>query len=169
MLETVDLVLDKAKFSDWKGMYDHVWSHPESAKYMLWRVTESEEDAKNRIQKTMEFQKTHDTYLVYERASGEPIGIAGVEKIAPFIYQEAGICLGSDYVGRGYGKQILQCLIRYCREEHQAKEFYYSTREENVASNKLALSFGFEKVSEEMRTDGRTGQEYCLVKYKKIL
>lgn len=45
MLETKDLILDKAKFSDWEGMYENVWSHPESAKYMLWKLTTNEDDA----------------------------------------------------------------------------------------------------------------------------
>ena len=34
MIETESLILDKAKFSDWKEMYCNVWSQPESAKYM---------------------------------------------------------------------------------------------------------------------------------------
>lgn len=57
MLETQDLLLDKAKFPDWEPMYRNVCSYPESARYMMWSVTTSEEDAKVRIQKTIEFQK----------------------------------------------------------------------------------------------------------------
>ena len=34
MIETQSLILDKAKFADWKEMYDNVWSRPESARYM---------------------------------------------------------------------------------------------------------------------------------------
>ena len=48
MLETKDLILDKAKYSDWKGMYEHVWRRPEAAKYMMWNVTASERAAKVR-------------------------------------------------------------------------------------------------------------------------
>ena len=107
MIETDDLILDKAVFEDWRGIYQNVWSRPESARYMLWKVTESESEARIRIRKTMEFQKNHDTYLVYEKKSGEPIGFAGVEKLSDHVYQEAGICLGPEYVGRGFGKQIL--------------------------------------------------------------
>ena len=81
MIETESLILDKAKFSDWKEMYCNVWSQPESAKYMEWNITTSEENAKIRIMKTIAFQKEHDTYLVYEKSSGKAIGFAGVEKI----------------------------------------------------------------------------------------
>lgn len=56
MIETKDLVLDKAKFSDWETMYHNVWSRPESAKYMLWKVTTSESDAQIRIQKTIDLE-----------------------------------------------------------------------------------------------------------------
>lgn len=165
MLETADLILDKAKFFDWKGMYDNVWSRPESAEYMAWKVTVNEADAQMRILRTIEFQKSHDTYLVYEKSSGTPIGFAGVEKLAPYVYQEAGICLGPDYVRRGFGKQIVERLIEYCKTEFGAKEFIYSTRAENTASNKLAKSLGFTLISSEPKIDGRDGHSYDLLKY----
>lgn len=147
-------------------MYCNVWSQPESAKYMAWNITTSEEDAKIRILKTIAFQKEHDSYLVYEKSTGKAIGFAGVEKIEPFIYQEAGICLGPDYVGKGFGKQILQGLIQYCKEKFGAKEFIYSTREENTASNLLAKSLGFTMVSSMPKTDGRDKHCYNLLQYR---
>ena len=165
MLQTSDLILDKAKFSDWEGMYRNVWSSPESARYMQWRVTTSESDARIRIQKTIDFQKTHDTWLVYEKATGEPIGFAGVERAGPDSYQEMGICLGPRYVGRGFGGQILDCLIAYCRAQG-AKEFLYSAREENMASHRLAESRGFKRVSSAPGSDLRDGHPYRLICYR---
>ena len=165
MIETESLILDKAKYSDWKEMYCNVWSQSESAKYMAWNITTSEENAKIRIMKTIAFQKEHDTYLVYEKSSGKAIGFAGVEKIEPYIYQETGICLGPDYVGKGFGKQILQGLILYCKEEFSAKEFIYSTREENRASNRLAKSLGFTVISSVPKTDSKDGHSYNLLQY----
>lgn len=166
MIETESLILDKAKFSDWKEMYHNVWSRPESAKYMLWKVTLCEEEARIRIAKTIEFQKKHDTYLVYEKSSGKAIGFAWVEKIAPFVYQETGICFGPDFVGKGFGTQTVQGLIRYCRETFGAEEFIYSTREENEASNKLAKSLGFTQISSEAKTDPRDGRRYRYLQYR---
>ena len=165
MIETESLILDKAKFSDWKEMYYNVWSRPESAKYMAWNLTTSEESAKIRIRKTIAFQKEHDTYLVYEKPGGKAIGFAGVEKIGPYTYQEAGICLGPDYVGKGFGRQILHGLIQYCKKEFGAKEFIYSTREENTASNRLAKSSGFTMISSVPKTDSRDGHSYNLLQY----
>ena len=167
MIETKDLILDKAKLSDWEEMYRNVWSQPECAKYMLWNVTESEDDAKIRIQKTIDFQKSHDTYLVYEKASKKAIGFAGVEKL--FAYEEAGICLGADYRGKGYGKQILKALMDYVKNEYGAKEFIYSSRDENKASNRLAASFGFTLVGWEDKIDNRDGHSYKMLRYRKSL
>ena len=165
MLTTEDLILDKAKPSDWKDMYHNVWSHPEIGRYTQWRVSTSEADAQERILKTIEFQKSHDTYFVYEKTSGKPIGFAGVEELSPFVYQEAGICLGPAYMGKGYGKQILQCLMRYCKEEFGAKEFVYSAREGNEASHALARSLGFRQTDMEQRADGEDGSCHLWVKY----
>ena len=151
MIETKDLILDKAKYGDWEKIFKNVWSRAEIAKYTVWRVSESAEDAKERILKTIEFQKNHDTYFVYEKSSGDPIGFAGVEKVAPEIYEEAGICLGPDYTGKGYGKQILNCLVDYCKREFGAKEFIYTAREDNEVSIRLAKSLGFRKTGTELR------------------
>lgn len=165
MLETKDLILDKAKFSDWEGMYRNVWSHFESAEYMLWNLTTTEDDAKIRIQKTIEFQKTHDTYLVYEKATGNAIGFAGVEKLGPGLCQEMGICLGPGYVGKGYGKQILQRLLQYSRETLGAEKFFCSARENNARSRGLIRSMGFQFCGSEEKTDPRNGKIYQLRKY----
>lgn len=165
MLETANLILDKAKFSDWKAMYDHVWSQPDCAKYMAWNITTSEEAAKIRMEKTIAFQRCHDTYLVYEKASGTAIGFAGIERISANIYQEAGICLGPNYIRKGFGKEILQGLIHHCKKEFGAKEFIYSTRADNDASNKLANSLGFAIIASESKIDERNGQYYELLKY----
>lgn len=167
MLETKDLIIDKSKLSDWEGMYRNVWSRPESARYMMWNITDSEEKAKIRMQKTIEWQKEHDTFSVYEKSSAEPIGFAGIEELGPEKYGEAGICLGPEYTRKGCGKQILSALIEYCRDRYGAKEFIYQTREENIPSVKLAKSFGFELIGSEIKTDGRDGHEYNYFKYSK--
>ncbi len=165
-LETPDLILGKAKPSDWTGVLKNVWSRPECARYMLWKLTDSEESAKARIERTIEFQKTHEAYLVYEKASGEPIGFAGVKRVEDGVYEESGICLGPDFQRRGYGKQLLRRLLDYCRDEHGAREFIYSTREQNEASRALAASFGFTLTGSEEMTDYRDGQKYTLLRYK---
>ena len=165
MLETRDLILDKARPDDWRAMYRNVWSHPESVRYTMWSVTEREEDAPDRMRRTIEFQKTHDTYLVYLKATGEAIGFAGVEQISPTVWEEAGVCLGPGFVGKGYGTQILRCLIQYVKELG-AREFIASAWEQNRVSRALITSLGFKQFDAEERTDERSGSPYTCLRYK---
>ncbi len=166
MIETTDLILDKAKYSDWEAMFKNVWSHEQSARYMFWEVTKTEEEAKDRILRTIDFQKTHeDAFLIYKKPELFAIGFAGAECVKGSTYRETGICFGPDYVGRGYGKQVLSSLIDYCKEKYNASEMLYSAREENVASNALARSFGFEPVGKEDSVDKRNGQGIVIINY----
>lgn len=168
VLQSKDLMLKKADFEDWKAMYRNVWSRPETARFMAWQVTESEEAARERMRKTIAYQENHDTYLVYEKNSREAIGFAGVEEIAPHIYQEAGIALGPEYVGRGYGKQILELLLKYCKALG-GEQFFYSSREKNTASRALAMSCGFTLHRLEKKQDLKTNESYVLEVYGRSL
>ena len=58
------------------SIYRNVWSRPETAEHMAWKVTADEDGARERIQRTITWQKTHDAWLVYERGSGQAIGFA---------------------------------------------------------------------------------------------
>ena len=70
-METEDIILGKAKYEDWRSIYRNVWSRPETAEYMVWKVTADEDEARERIQRTIAWQETHDAWLVYERGSGQ--------------------------------------------------------------------------------------------------
>ncbi|WP_322202672.1 GNAT family N-acetyltransferase [Acutalibacter intestini] len=168
MLETKDLILDKGRQEDWQAMYSNVWSRPESFRYMLPQLSLNEAEAKERMRRTIEFQKSHDTYIVYLRSTHQAIGFAGVEQVGPDTWQEVGICLGPDFVGRGFGKQIVQCLLAYAKRLG-AREFLYSTWEENTASIALAKAAGFTLVSQEPMTRPHDGQAYTLLKFKLAL
>ncbi|MDE6202714.1 MAG: GNAT family N-acetyltransferase [Lachnospiraceae bacterium] len=164
-MEAEDIILGKAKYKDWRSMYRNVWSRPETAEYMVWKVTSDEDGARERIQRTIAWQETHDAWLVYEKGSRQAIGFAGVEEIEPLIYHETGIALGPEYVGRGYGKQILRLLMKYCITLG-GQEFCYSTRSGNLASKALALSCGLVYQYSEQRTDQRSGKPYELEIYR---
>lgn len=79
-METEDIILGKAKYEDWRSIYRNVWSRPETAKYMVWKVTADEDEARERMRRTIAWQETHDAWLVYERGSGQAIGFADVLK-----------------------------------------------------------------------------------------
>ena len=113
-LETKDLILKKAEFEDWKTIYYNLWRHKESAKYMLWQPTETDEDAKDRMKRTIAFEeKPENKYalFVYLKKTGEAIGFAGMRELERGIYEETGIALGPEFVRKGYGRQILTALL----------------------------------------------------------
>lgn len=167
-LETPDLLLRKARLEDWQDLYRNVWSRPEAARYMVWRVSETEQDARERMERTVAFHQQHDVYLIEEKKSGQVIGFTGLERLGPHSFQEAGIVLGPDFTGKGYGKQILALLLDWAAALG-GREFFYSTRSENRASIGLARSFGFLYQSREDKIDQRTGLHYWLERYRKEL
>ena len=170
MPETKDLILRKAVFEDWKAMYRNIWSQQESARYMVWDVTESEEAAMSRMERTIAYQGAHDYHwTVVEKASGQAIGWAGMEERAPGVWGETGVALGPAFTGKGYGKQILNLLTDYAKDCLGAKEFVACCRRENLISKKLQLSCGFTYTHSEEVMHPRDGIPYILDHYRKCL
>ena len=134
---------------------------------MSWKVTQSEEDALARMERTIEFQKKHDTFTVYDKESMKAIGFAGFEKVSDDTYEECGICISPKYQNQGYGKEILYALIDYCKNNYKIKHFIYSSQKENTVSIKLAESCGFREFSSEKKIDERDGKEYIMLKFIK--
>lgn len=167
MLETKDLILKAAEFEDWHDIYENLWSHEESAKYMLWSPSRSEAEAQARMKKTIAYQKKNElAYMVYEKKSGKAIGFAGMTRIDEGVYEDTGIALGPDFVRQGYGKQILKALTGQAFGELGAVKFVCSCREKNLASKALQLSCGFVYSHSEDRTDPGTGEAYVLDFYE---
>ena len=70
MIETKDLILDKGKVDEWKSMYENVWRHEETARYMMWSAKQTEQEGFEMTQGFIEFQKVNPTvYFVYEKKS----------------------------------------------------------------------------------------------------
>lgn len=164
-LETERLILAKGKFEDWKDMYENVWSQKETAEYLFWEITENEEDAKERMRRTIAFQAAHPyAWTVYEKKSGTAIGYAGMEEAENNTYRETGICLGRKYIRLGYGREILSALIDLALNRLHAGNFIYACRAENTASTALCRSFGFRLVSSG-ETEWPDGNRYILNTY----
>ena len=168
MPTTQDLILRKARFTDWQAMYRNVWSRPESFCYMVLELTTTESAAQDRIRRTIEFQKDRHAYFVCLKSTDEAIGFTGIAPLEGDVWEETGICLGPDFWGRGYGWQVLQSLLDLARELG-AKTFVYSSWEENEASRALAAKAGFEQYDAERHTRARDGREYVLLKFRKAL
>ena len=168
MIETKDLILDKAKQEDWLPMYKNVWSRPESFRYMVLENSPSESEAQSRMERTIAFQQGRESYTVYLKSTREAIGFTGIAPLEGTAWEETGICIGPDFWGRGYGWQILSALLDRAKELG-ANTFVYSSWEENLASRALAAKAGFTQYATERHVREHDGREYTLLKYKKLL
>lgn len=167
-LETGDLILRKPAFEDWQDMYRNVWSREETARYMFWEVSRSEEDARDRMHRTIRYQATRPIWVVYEKASGQAIGFAGIEQISPGICEDAGIALGPEFTGKGYGPQILNALTDHAFGTLGAVKFLCACRTENAPSRRMILGCGFCYTHTTQKTDPRNGGICHLEYYEKI-
>lgn len=169
MYETHRLQLKHPAFSDWEGMYRNLWCHRESAEFMLWNVTTSPEEAQERMRRSIAFQEEKPAWFVYEKSSGEPMGFAGFREVEPGVFEDTGIAVGPAFVGKGYGKEILNLLTRIAKEEYGTQRFIASCRGRNSASRGMILGCGFRFTHQEDRIDHRDGREYILEFYEKAL
>lgn len=167
-MEAKDIRLEKAKQEDWQDLYRNLWSRPESARYMLWQVTENEDAAKVRMEKSVSFQRAHEAYTIYEKKSGQAIGFAGMTEVRPHVYEDTGIAIGPDYTGKGYGKQALRLLMERAASLG-AREFICSARSQNTASKALIASLGFSYFETQERTDTRDQSTYKLEFFNRLL
>lgn len=162
-LEGENIVLQKARYEDWKDMLQNLWKYPESARYMLWEPTLTEAEARMRINRTIEFQKKEKySFFVYEKESMKAIGFAGMKEIAPGVFEEMGIAIGPAYTGKGYGKQVCMALLKEAFEGCGASKFVATCRVQNVISHRLQMDCGFEFSHSEERVDPRDQTPYTL-------
>ncbi len=165
MIETNDLILDKAKQEDWLSMYKNVWSRSESFQYMVIENSPNQQEAQARMERTIAFQQGRESYTVYLKSTREAIGFTGIAPLEGNIWEETGICIGPDFWGRGYGWQILRALLAHAKELG-AKVLVYSSWAENLASRALAAKAGFVQYGTEKHVREHDGKEYTLLKFK---
>ena len=165
-IETKDLILRKAVIEDAEKIYNNYWKHEETAKYMNWSTCKNLEEANERLGKAIEFQIGKPAYFVYEKLTNEPIGMAGVKEVDDGVYEDAGIGIGPKFVGKGYGKQILNCLIDYVFIELNGKKLICSCNSENIPSARLQQACGLKFTHREKTTRKKDGLEYMSEYYE---
>lgn len=143
IVETEDLIQRQGTDEDWKDLYSNLWSREEVFAYLFSKPSSSKEAAKSRTAAYVQMQKEVKTeFFVYEKASGQAIGIAGIKELKPKCWTITDIAIGPDFHGKGYGKQIVNALLKLAFEQG-ASEVAYDCFAQNVASKQLALSCGF--------------------------
>lgn len=141
-LETKDIILGKARQEDLESIYNNYWCSETSAKYMLWVPQKNLEEAQDRLNRTINYQKDNFAFFIYEKATGQAIGQVAMKEIEKGIWEDCGIGMGENFVGKGYGKQILTCIINYLFSELNAEKIICSCHPDNIASQKMQLSCG---------------------------
>ena len=152
-LETEHLILRKAKMSDTEAIWKNIWSDKRIADMMLWPVTETLEEASERMRKTIAYQSDHYAYFVCLKDTDEAIGFAGVREYDPDTYEDSGLCIAIREQRKGYAKEALQALLKLVFEVLHKKRFIYGCFSTNEASRKVCLSQGFHflETKEEVR------------------
>ncbi len=169
LLETRDLYLGRAERSDLKSIYKNVWSSNEAARYIYQNACKGEREARARLIKVMDFQRSNYGFFIYKKDTREAIGYATVAPVSENVWEEQGIVIGPAFTRHGYGRQVLSELVRYCRDIHGAREFIYTVHSENEASAALARSCGFVLSHRETRSAEKFGGEFFVDVYKKKL
>ena len=164
MIETKNLVLKEYDEKYAEKAHTNFFSSSKTAEYVLWRPTSSALDAKNKIEYWLNEVKLSIFYMIHKKDNDEPIGFVSACEIEPSVYGDVGIVIGENYVHQGYGSEVLSELIKYIKSIN-GKEIHYSHFKENVASEKLALKFGFEFYKETKRIRARDNKEFCELFY----
>ena len=159
-IETKDLILAKATMADLESIYHNYWCSEKTAKYMFWVPQKNIEEARDRLERTIEYQKNNFAFLVYEKSSGQAIGQTGMKEISPNVYEDSGIGIGEKFVGRGYGKQILKAMIDCLFEKCNAEKIVCTCHTDNIPSAKMQQACGLKYSHSEIVTRPKDGLVY---------
>lgn len=138
-----NLILRKAMPKDLKPMLNNIWSDENIYKYMFFEPTNSLDEAKDRLNRSIEFQKNNYAYFIALKETNEAIGFCGIKEIEPNVYAETGLCIAQKFQGNGYGKELLIILLDLVFNKINADKFIYACMNNNLKSKNLCLSLGF--------------------------
>ena len=133
---------------------------------MLWKPIFKPEEAIERINKTIEFEKDKPCFVIEEKFSKQVIGMVGFIETEKNIYEDCGIGIGCDFVGKGYGKQVLSRMLEYLFCDCSAKKVIYTSMQQNIASISLQEKFGFKYIQSMQKIRSHDNFEYTINMYE---
>ena len=142
-IETEHLVLRNARKNDLEAIWNNIWSQEDIAKMMVWEVTPTLEEAKDRLERTIKYHSENDAFFVCLKETDEAIGFAGIKNLLPGEYEESGICIAKKYQGKGYAKEVVKALKKLIFDDLKGTKFIYGCFQENDRSRRVCLSQGF--------------------------
>ena len=164
-LITENLILRKAKKDDLQFIWKNVWQDEEIAKNMLWKTTKTDEEAKIRLERTINYQQENYAYFVCLKSNNEPIGFAGVYEKENGIFEERGICIAQKCQGEVYGKEVVGALKKLIFEQLGGKRFIYSCFSTNEKSRRVCLSQGFKYFESREKVRDYDGMKFIVDYY----
>ena len=168
MIETPDLVLRQGCQEDWQDLYENLWQYDSVFCFMFSKATPSADAARKKTMAYVQMQKEVPTeYFVYEKMSGKCIGIAGLKKLSPNLFTVTDIAIGPSFWGKSYGKQVLTALSFCAFEIHHANALLYCCFEDNLPSQRLALSCGFAYTHSQIAELQKDGKDIFLMHFRK--
>ena len=163
---TEDLIIRKARKDDLQAIWNNVWRDERIARWMYWCITASLSDAIDRLERTIRYQSSHDAFFICRRDNDEAIGLAGIREEAEGIWHESGICIATAHQQKGYGRQVVEALMKLVFEEKKGKKLIYSCLKENEPSRQLALGCGLKYLNEEKVFWEKDGSERIIENYR---
>lgn len=160
-----NIYLRKARLEDTKAIFDNVWSDFQLAEMMFWPAMSDYSLAEERMIRTMNFQGDKDCYFVALKETNEAIGLAGISLEKEGIYQENGIAIAKKCQGKGYGKEVLDILLKLAFIKNDALQFDYFCCHHNIRSAALCKKFGFIYESSGIETRGYDQKDFLIDKY----
>ena len=143
MIETADLLLRPGAPGDGPALYANLWRHAPVFQYLFSRPSPDEAAG---IQRTAAYAGMHrdvpTEFFVCEKATGQPIGIAGVKELSPGHWTITDVAIGPAFQRRGYGEQVIRALADLAFSLG-ADDIAYACFTANEASKRLALRCGF--------------------------
>ncbi|GAB3050864.1 GNAT family N-acetyltransferase [Acinetobacter apis] len=115
---------------------------PNLAKFMSWDPPKDVYDFEKVYRRWADNLKKglEIVFAVRERKTNEFLGLVGLHRIA--IDPRVGIWIKEERHSEGFGKAAVQALIEWAALELEIEQFTYLVAEENLASQKIALSLG---------------------------
>lgn len=137
------IIIRKAKESDLDNAFKNIWSDKSLFKYMFYDSTENIEEAKKRLDRTIEYQKNNYAYFICLKETDEVIGFCGMKDLGNGEYQETGVAITSRYQSSGIGKEVSFLMLDYVFNTLKGEKFICECMENNVKSKGLIKLLGF--------------------------
>lgn len=154
------IIIRKAEPTDVESIFRHVWSDKDVLCRTFLYQSPDLEEAKARIERTINFQKDKFMFFIVLKETNEVFGLGGIFPLDNQTYEEGGFIFGKAFQHKGYGTEMLNIFLDVVFNHLNGKEFMYSYCDGNDISKGLADKFGFKYVNYTIEKRGWDGKKF---------